>query len=350
MSLGFSSSKLFFCFAFLVPLSTFAHYDPGYYREPTDNFKNRQDWMRSIRNDVRLSELALPGTHDAGAFGNILEVAKCQGMDFVQQLETGVRYFDIRIRHFNNMFRLHHGVVRLVVDFDDFMVNVTNFLNANPSETILFRVREEQNPGGTNTRTIRETLEAYLAQYPKVLRTTDMSLTLEKARGSYIISCDTRSVCDGLGFDYHNQIIQDDFRLGSNQDLYWKWERVRDHLVLASGGDRNRFYMNYLSGSGTVPIVFPFFVASGHSTPGTAAPRMSTNRPNSDLWPDFPREPCANHGFCIFFEGTNMLARDGLKNYNLINPRPRTVGIIMADYPGDSLIEEIVKQNNRFRI
>lgn len=328
--------------------SSIAHYDPGYYREPTDNFKYRPDWMRNIVDTVRLNQLAMPGTHDAAAFGNIIEVAKCQGMDLEQQLMVGVRYFDIRIRHFDNMFRLHHGIVRLVVDFEDFMVNVTNFLNAYPSETVLFRLKEEQNPGGTNTRTMRATLDAYLARFTRVLRTTNVYLTLGQARGRFIISCDARDLCMDIGLDYNNQIIQDDFRLGSNDDLHWKWERVRDHLVLASNGNSNRFYMNYLSGSGTIPIVFPYFVSSGHEAVGTSANRLNTNRPDSALWPSFPREPCAQ-GRCIFFEGTNMLARDRIKEYNLGGVTTRTVGIIMADFPGDSLIEEVINQNNRFR-
>lgn len=343
--------ELLVCFVFLLaPLPSIAHYDPGYYREPTDRFNNRPDWMRYIHDRTRLSELAIPGTHDAGAFGNIIEVAKCQGMDFDQQLRVGVRYFDIRIRHFDNMFRLHHGIVRLVVDFDDFMVSVTNFLNAYPSETILFRLKEEQNPGGTNTRTMRETLDAYLARFTRVLRTTDVNLTLGNVRGRFIISCDARALCSDIGLDYDNAIIQDDFRLGSNDDLYWKWERIRDHLALSTTGNSNRFYMNYLSGSGTIPIVFPYFVASGHVAVGTSADRMNTQRPDSALWPSFPREPCTQ-GWCIFFEGTNMLARDRIQEFNRgFAPMTRTVGIIMVDFPGDSLIEEVVNQNNRYRV
>lgn len=60
--------------------------------------------------------------------------------------------------------------------------------------------------------------------------------------------------------------------------------------------------------------------------------------------PDFPRVNCFI-GICtIAFEGTNILARDQIKRLNAKRQR-RTPGIVIADFPGDDLIHEIIFSN-----
>ena len=58
--------------------------------------------------------------------------------------------------------------------------------------------------------------------------------------------------------------------------------------------------------------------------------------------PDFPTVNCVL-GICtIAYEGTKVLARDKIKRLNANRPR-RTVSIIIADFPGEDLIYEIVR-------
>jgi hypothetical protein len=142
------------------------------------------------------------------------------------------------------------------------------------------------------------------------------------------------------GLPYGELDAQDEYNLGTNWDLYWKWEKVRDQLNKANGGPSDTKYINYLSGSGGV---FPYFVASGHSSPGTGAPRLATGLTTpgwNSSYPDFPRVDCFI-GICtIAFEGTNILTSDRLGNY-------KRVGIIMADFPGPDLINNIIRMSQR---
>ncbi|WP_369989157.1 hypothetical protein [Pseudomonas xanthosomatis] len=59
--------------------------------------------MSAIRDDVRLSELALAGTHDSATFDTSLfpvvdDIVRTQTLSFDEQLKYGIRVLDLRIR------------------------------------------------------------------------------------------------------------------------------------------------------------------------------------------------------------------------------------------------------------
>jgi hypothetical protein len=137
-----------------------------------------------------------------------------------------------------------------------------------------------------------------------------------------------------------------------------KWPAVKAALVEADKAPRDMFYSNGLNASGAV---YPWFVASGHSSPGTGDPRLWTgllwdNVTGStcgsvDCYPDFPRLNCAGdpdilQTCSVFYEGTNELTLTYLtdpEHQPLL--RPRRWGIIWIDFPGPSLIDAIIKSN-----
>lgn len=358
------------CFILLfISLPLLAHWDSAYFRNANDGFTNKKNWMADIRDDVLLSEMALPGTHDSGTYDKKIDSVVTQTLNFNQQLEYGIRVFDIRIRHIGNSFALHHGPVFLNVMFKDFLDAANDFLNRNPSETVLFRLKEEHNPEN-NTRSLKDTLEYYLSSYgDRYLQTSNKNITLGEARGKFIILSNNTNF-NNYGLNYKTFDIQDNYHLKTNWDLHdVKWSSIKSQLSRAIGGNKNTFYVNYLSGSGGS---LPYFVASGHSSPATSAPRLSTGLTTpgwKNSYPDFPRVSCFI-GICtIAFEGTNTLTRDRLSSYNsmlylfrllidsgVINypiwnhfSMGRTAGIIMADFPGESLIKNIIDNNYLLR-
>lgn len=327
-----------FQFSFVV-----AHWDAAYFRHRDDPFKVYNNWMKDIRDDTLLSKLALPGTHDSGTFTSHSNIVKTQTINFAEQLNYGIRFFDIRIRHTRNKFALHHDRVYLGQMFGDFLGNVSQFLRQNPSETILFRLKEDHKPDEHNTRSLKETLKHYLANpmyNSEYWHTSDIykspDLKMGDVRGKYIIISDNYEFHDS-GIAYWHFKKQDEYSVRTNWDLYKKWEAVRNHLDLARNGYDSQFYINYLSASGGS---FPYFVASGHLLPRTSSPRLSTGLISfafKHWYPDFPRQ----NGM-ILFEGTNTLTRDYLRDH----PRPkRSAGIIVADFPGTDLIATIIKEN-----
>jgi 1-phosphatidylinositol phosphodiesterase len=248
-----------------------------------------------------------------------LAILLTQGMNFDEQLRFGIRFFDIRVRHFRNSFPLHHGAFFLQKHFDNFLGSVLRFIQQNPSKTVLFRLKHEHN-SAENTRGILATLDDYLRHYNTYLKNINRDITLGQSIGKFIILSDNTAFND-RGIVYGNSNIQDAYSLSNNWDLYGKWEKVRSQLYRASDGLHNTFYINYLSGSGGS---FPYFIASGHSSPGTSASKFSTGRTTPgwrNSYPYIPRVNCFI-GICtIAFEGTNILARNAIKKFNTCNQR-----------------------------
>lgn len=347
---------------------SYAHWDSAYFRNADDGFSNKSDWMKNINNNTKLSELALPGTHDSASFNadKVKDIAMTQALNISQQLKYGIRVLDLRVRQTSDRFALHHGPLFLNSMFGEVLNEIANFLDKHPSETILIRLKEDHKPDTNNSQTLKKTLKTYLDQHAKHYLNADSNITLGEARGKFIILSDNYEFDDyGLKYSYFD--IQDEYKLDSNWQLYSKWESVKLQLQKAYSGNKANFYVNFLSGSGSV---FPYFVASGHSSSGTSAPRLATGLTTpgwESYYPDFPRLDCFI-GICtIAFEGINSLIRNELSNINSKNTyyelsinsmggvivgkklkRPseeRTVGIVMADFPGESLISEIIKNN-----
>lgn len=266
---------------------------------------------------------------------------KTQAINFKEQLEYGIRVFDIRFRHSNDEFELYHGPIFLEVKFDEFLNNVNEFLLENPSETVLFRLSKERPDNINNIRNRKQSLDFYLTQYPNTFKRITENVKLGEVRGKFIMISYEKEFRE-YGISKQLIDIQDKYLLKNMLDLYNLWLEVRSHLNKTTNGARSQLYMNYLSGSGSA---LPFFVASGRGFAGTWSPRLTTtltSPPFINSLPDFPRVNCI-FGVCtIVYEGTNILTRDYMK-YNTCSTR--TVGIIMADFPGTNLIEEIIRNN-----
>lgn len=338
---------------FFITSPAYAHWH-GAYSSSTNGFSVRSDWMNNISDSTKLSEMALPGTHDSATYDSNNNIERTQVLSFDQQLAYGVRVFDIRIRHTSDRFALHHGPSFLNKMFGDFLQSVNRFLESNPSETVLFRLKEDHRPNSNNTRSLEATLKFYLDQYPsKFLKTNNLGITLGEARGKFILLSNMVEF-NAYGLRYGDDFnIQDDYYLATNWDLYSKWEKVRNQWdSTVYRGNSGRFYVNYLSGSGGS---MPYFVASGHLNTGTSAPRLSTGRTTPGWkysYPDFPRVNCFI-GICtIAFEGINILFHDTLQRHNeALRDLPgrhgfsRSAGIVMSDFPGSALLGNIIYNN-----
>jgi len=123
-----------------------------------------QDWMGSIPDQKKLSEITIPGTHDSCTF-HASPISKCQNLTLEQQLEAGIRFIDIRCRHFYDKFELHHGREYLHLNFDYVLDTCRDFLKRHERECIIMSVKEEYDPAG-NKKTFEEVFEEYVASDP----------------------------------------------------------------------------------------------------------------------------------------------------------------------------------------
>lgn len=152
----------------------------------TNNINNIDaNWMTYISNDTYINNINIPGTHDSGTYdigqltnnkvankifsitglglpSSILSgLGQTQDMDITEQLESGIRYLDIRLanneRKPSNLF-LSHGNDIKVIDtvpcinlknktellyLTDVIEESINFLKIHYNETIIMHLKEE---------------------------------------------------------------------------------------------------------------------------------------------------------------------------------------------------------------
>ena len=193
------------------------------------------NWLSALSDDTALQTLHIPGTHNSAAHHElILGTAKCQSLSIEQQLQAGVRFFDIRCRHQNDGFELYHGVVDQKQTFGELQRTLTDFLKINTRELILISIQETSQPLN-NTRSFSETFLHYQKLAPELWSTVSTVPTLDQVRGKAVLVRRFSSP-KALGIPATNWksgnvhrtkllLIQDDFKV---RKLETKWARIEE--------------------------------------------------------------------------------------------------------------------------
>jgi 1-phosphatidylinositol phosphodiesterase len=234
---------------------------------------DRAAWMAALPDSAPLTALSLPGTHDSGAWtGSVW--SRTQDLTLAGQLASGVRFLDVRTRHYRDAFTIHHGAEYLNLDFTDVVRAVAAFLAAHPRETVLMRMKKEHTEEG-NTRTYEETLDHYIEHDPDTRDLLADHLwvppeqggarvpALGEARGRVVVVQDFAASRDyGVRWNGPALAVQDDYRVPTLFDIPAKWEKARAHFDAAASGPGDVLHVNHLSGSGA-PWANPREVAWG---------------------------------------------------------------------------------------
>jgi hypothetical protein len=138
------------------------------------------NWMSYINDNILLSQLSIPGTHDSCAhFGGSLY--ECQHLRLNEQLVLGIRFVDIRCRHFRNNFTIHHEGKYQNMNFTDVLQICKDFLLINPGECIIMRIKKEYKDGEVeNTRDFKETFNEYYNNFSDIFYKQTFSMFFSK--------------------------------------------------------------------------------------------------------------------------------------------------------------------------
>jgi len=180
-------------------------------------------WMAELDDAREINTLAIPGTHDSGATHSIADLSgKCQSLSISEQLELGVRFFDIRLQLNNNELVVVHSFVDQATDFDDVLRCMTDFLKGNPTEFLVVSFKEDSDPKSSDVD-FRETLEEKLAANKTVSQSTAIPKTVGEARGRlHVISRYHGSTIgypayegwqDSTSFELGELYVQDHYRV-----------------------------------------------------------------------------------------------------------------------------------------
>lgn len=125
---------------------------------------NPRAWMKEFKDDTQLSALSMPGTHNSPTHHTALPSVRCQAVSPREQLENGVRFFDIRVQPGkpedpnSDDLNLVHGVFPISLTgpkkFRPLLDHVHEFLSQNPSETVVISLKRE-GPGNATDQQLR---------------------------------------------------------------------------------------------------------------------------------------------------------------------------------------------------
>ncbi|REC42542.1 phosphatidylinositol diacylglycerol-lyase [Chryseobacterium pennipullorum] len=218
-------------------------------------------WMSGLQDNISISKISIPGTHDSGARKDapvVSGTAKTQDLSIAEQLNAGVRFLDIRCRHIDNSFTIHHGAIYQNLNFDDVLTACYAFLESHPSETIIMSVKEEHDPSN-NSRTFEKTFDSYVQKNPLKWNLGTNVPTLGELRGKIKLlrrfSAETAkginatSWADNTTFEINNAgaalKVQDYYKVTNNDD---KWNGISGLLNEARNDSSNRLFINFTSG------------------------------------------------------------------------------------------------------
>lgn len=162
-------------------------------RLPNVSVFSYETWMANLADNVYVSQISMPGTHDAGAYlsgsiGNNL--SQTQTLNIESQLNAGIRVLDFRPSYNGTDFDVSHGVITLSeVTFDGIMNNAVMWLANHPTEFIIVCLKNESNDSYFTEwqQNIREKLVNINSDY--TIAIFNPTMTLDEARGKLLFMC-----------------------------------------------------------------------------------------------------------------------------------------------------------------
>ena len=155
----------------LTPLTSNPHfkytaiYLPQYSHLTLFSSANLASWMLELKDSTPLSALSIPGTHNSPTCHRALPSVRCQAVTPREQLENGIRFFDIRVQPekpeepSKDGLALVHSVFPVSLTgtkyFRDLVNEVFAFLDRNPSETVIMSVKREGTGDATDAQLSR---------------------------------------------------------------------------------------------------------------------------------------------------------------------------------------------------
>lgn len=230
------------------------------------------DWMKDVNGELKLLAISIPGTHETCALYGGAYV-QCQDIPLANQLLLGVRYFDIRCRHINDAFMIHHGFVYQYQAFGNDVRDVfIKFLKEHPTETILMMVKEEYD-ASNNTRGFDDTMQSYIDEYPEYFYLEPINPTLDQVRGKIVLfrrfstwrehfGNELQFKDNAIFFSYTtiDARVQDCYKIATIFERATKWSQMQQVLQEAKKDQYHQnLYINY--GSGTGVLCFPYAVS-----------------------------------------------------------------------------------------
>ena len=284
------------------------------------------NWMAALPDTVKVCRVSIPGTHDSGTAGvrfPMKHYARTQTMSLAEQWDAGIRFFDLRPKLEGGELKIYHGPANCHITFNEALLILKQKLVENPTEFCIVMT----NIAGGGQVAVDMTMEQICSVIPAgMLADFKTDMTVADARGRILfMHRNTPSAgvnypgvvtrgWPGNGTSRKVRIVssigesavlwaQDYFTSGSNDKdafLTGKWNNMHSLLSAFSESENGIWCINHTSG----------YTGTGVKT---------------------------NIKRCS--DSINRQLFDYLKTHN------GPIGIIPMDFPGQELIDAIIRTN-----
>lgn len=213
---------------------------------------SEKEWMKRIDSQTPLHKISIPGTHDSAANDSLsfisMPYVKTQVYSISNQLTLGVRYFDIRVKAFEDDWRLFHGIIPLITSFSEVLSSFKNFLSSNPSEVIIMKLQNERYEGKDFPSA--EIFAKYQKAYPNLFYLEEKFPLLGKVRGKVVLF-DRDLGLEDVKLCLSQVKMCDDYQINNEDDLVSKTNSIIQHIesFRKTTKDENYYYWTFFSGS-----------------------------------------------------------------------------------------------------
>ncbi|MCF8127685.1 MAG: hypothetical protein K9N10_04155 [Deltaproteobacteria bacterium] len=253
-------------------------------------YTTRNNWMKDLDDDLPITEITIPGTHDSAAdYNHCYENSACRGViEFVHtqtnniqhQMEAGIRFFDVRLAYNsdNITYEFHHGPYDLKQSIEDAIGWAQDFLAENPSEFLIWLVKQEHSDADADA--FWSELSLMFQGYPDLFFLERRIISVWEARGRVIVMARNYSSLYPQGFHvswgnntrYDQEsdgeltyVAEDHYSLNTVTNET-KFMDVRRNLYLARSctgcGTPNTLFFTFLSGEADASLTGPYFFAA----------------------------------------------------------------------------------------
>lgn len=99
-----------------------------------------REWMSYLSDDAHLTQVVMPGAHNAGTYG-MWRMACCQDKDLYAQILSGVRHFCLRLDTTRKGIVVSHGITKGDT-FENVLAQLQKAMRECPTEFFILDVRE----------------------------------------------------------------------------------------------------------------------------------------------------------------------------------------------------------------
>lgn len=324
-----------------------------------DTVKSQREWMKQLPDSTLLSEINIPGTHDAatanveGSWNEGYNAVACQKYFINEQLNVGIRAFDMRMRYkddgqeeeLDKLVMVHGGSNWAVchysaflgksssngennMSFNSVMTDIEKYLKDHPSETVIITCKADGGDESATAASYKEVMD----KYKDILYDwSNTNPTLGDVRGK-VVAFSRMSKCSG-GY-YGPDLSQWDEKYSDSKNKY---------AQLINSGSPKVYVQDNYSTILNKKTYFYQTVCNLNGDTNEAAPKTNDFVFNYSSY---------NYASLVV---TPLTAARDMNKYILDNSqdlyknytsKKKRLGIVMMDYVDETLCRQIYQSNS----